>query len=67
MAADEAKEGAHRVMCEHAEECGGCPIIGLSYEEQLSLKRGRVVQSLSRYGALELVYTEPVAAAEPVV
>ncbi|MDB4997412.1 MAG: methyltransferase, TrmA family [Myxococcaceae bacterium] len=67
MAADEAKEGAHRVACEHAEECGGCPIISLTYDEQLALKRGRVVQSVSRYGALELVYTEPVAAADPVV
>src|SRR3954454_23132698 len=56
-----------RVVCEHADRCGGCPIIGLSYGEQLALKRGRVVQSASRYAALELVYTEPVAAAEPIV
>src|SRR5258708_36250695 len=56
-----------RVVCEHAERCGGCPIIGLPYGEQLALKRGRVVQSVSRYPALELVYTEPVAPAEPIV
>jgi len=55
-----------RVGCEHADRCGGCPVIGLSYAEQLALKRGRVVQSLSRYPALELVYTEPVVAAQPV-
>ena len=55
-----------RVACEHADRCGGCPIIALSYAEQLSLKRGRVVQSLARYPALELVYTEPVAAAQPI-
>ncbi|HEY8078393.1 MAG TPA: hypothetical protein VIF62_29895, partial [Labilithrix sp.] len=55
-----------RVVCEHADRCGGCPIIGLAYGEQLALKRGRVVQSASRYPALELVYTEPVAAAEPI-
>lgn len=55
-----------RVGCEHADRCGGCPVIGLSYAEQLALKRGRVVQSLSRYPALELVYTEPVVAAHPV-
>jgi 23S rRNA (uracil1939-C5)-methyltransferase len=30
------------------------------------LKRGRVVQSASRYPALELVYTEPVQPAEPI-
>jgi 23S rRNA (uracil1939-C5)-methyltransferase len=56
-----------RVVCEHADRCGGCPVIGLSYGEQLALKRGRVVQSAARYGALELVYTEPVAPAQPVV
>ncbi len=56
-----------RVVCEHAERCGGCPIIGLPYGEQLALKRGRVVQSASRYVALELAYTEPVAPAEPIV
>lgn len=56
-----------RVVCDHADRCGGCPIIGLSYGEQLALKRGRVVQSASRYPALELVYTEPVQPAEPIV
>ncbi len=56
-----------RVDCVHADRCGGCPIIALPYNEQLSLKRGRVVQSVARYAALELVYTEPVVAADPVV
>jgi 23S rRNA (uracil1939-C5)-methyltransferase len=55
-----------RVACEHADRCGGCPIISLPYGEQLALKRGRVVQSVARYTALELVYTEPVAAADPI-
>src|SRR5271156_1230234 len=58
---------ATRVACEHADRCGGCPIIALPYGEQLSLKRGRVVQSIARYPALELVYTEPVAPADPIV
>ena len=56
-----------RVTCEHADRCGGCPIIALPYGEQLAMKRGRVVQSASRYPTLELVYTEPVAAADPIV
>lgn len=56
-----------RVACEHADRCGGCPVIGLSYGEQLALKRGRVVQSVSRYAGLELIYTESVAAARPFV
>lgn len=58
---------AQRIACVHADRCGGCPVIALPYGEQLALKRGRVVQSLSRYPALELVYTEPVQPAEPVV
>ena len=59
-------EDPQRVTCEHADRCGGCPVIALSYGEQLGLKRGRVVQSVARYPALELVYTEPVQAAEPI-
>jgi 23S rRNA (uracil1939-C5)-methyltransferase len=54
-----------RITCEHADRCGGCPVIGLPYAEQLALKRGRVVQSIARYPALELVYTDPVAPAHP--
>ena len=56
-----------RVVCEHADRCGGCPVIGLSYGDQLIVKRGRVVQSVARYATLELVYTEPVVPADPVV
>ncbi|MBX3208250.1 MAG: RsmD family RNA methyltransferase [Labilithrix sp.] len=60
------EEDTQRVSCEHADRCGGCPVIALPYGEQLGLKRGRVVQSVSRYPALELVYTEPVQPAEPI-
>jgi 23S rRNA (uracil1939-C5)-methyltransferase len=59
--------GDDRVACDHADRCGGCPVIGLPYAEQLALKRGRVVQSVSRYATLELIYTEAVAPAQPVV
>jgi 23S rRNA (uracil1939-C5)-methyltransferase len=55
-----------RVECEHADRCGGCPAIQLSYPEQLALKRGRVVRALARYPSLELVYTDPVVAARTV-
>jgi 23S rRNA (uracil1939-C5)-methyltransferase len=55
-----------RVSCEHADRCGGCPVIALPYGEQLAMKRGRVVQSAGRYQTLELVYTEPVQPAEPI-
>jgi 23S rRNA (uracil1939-C5)-methyltransferase len=60
------EDDTQRIICEHADRCGGCPIIALPYGEQLGLKRGRVVQSVSRYPALELVYTEPVHAADPI-
>jgi len=60
-------EGAAKIACEHAERCGGCPAIELPYIDQLSLKRGRVVSALARYGSLELVYADPVLAADPVV
>jgi 23S rRNA (uracil1939-C5)-methyltransferase len=65
--AAEAQASFERIVCEHADRCGGCPIIALPYGEQLALKRGRVVQSASRYPSLELVYTEPVFPAEPIV
>src|SRR5436853_1290171 len=62
----ESTVGEQRIVCEHADRCGGCPIIALSYGEQLALKRGRVVQSIARYPSLELVYTEAVSPAEPI-
>jgi 23S rRNA (uracil1939-C5)-methyltransferase len=55
-----------KIECDHSERCGGCPAIELTYAEQLALKRGRVVSALARYTALELVYADPVLAAEPV-
>jgi 23S rRNA (uracil1939-C5)-methyltransferase len=63
---DDALSG-ERIACEHADRCGGCPLIGLSYGEQLASKRGHVAQSLARYPALELVYTKRVLAAQPLV
>ncbi len=61
------EDDVQRVACEHADRCGGCPVIGLPYGEQLGFKRGRVVQSVARYPALELVYTEPVQPADPII
>lgn len=54
------------VLCPHAERCGGCPVIGLGYDAQLGYKRGRVIQAIGRYRALELTYTEATIPAEPV-
>ncbi|CAN5352474.1 hypothetical protein BH09MYX1_BH09MYX1_10430 [soil metagenome] len=66
MSAERAPEEVAEVHCPHAERCGGCPVIGLGYEAQLGYKRGRVVQAIGRYRALELTYTEATIAADPV-
>jgi 23S rRNA (uracil1939-C5)-methyltransferase len=60
------REGPERVACEHAAECGGCPLIELGYDEQLAWKRARVVEAIARYPGLELTYTEPVVPARPI-
>ncbi len=54
------------VACDHAEHCGGCPLIGLSYARQLESKRERVSRSATLYPSLARVRTEPVAPAEPI-
>ncbi|HEY4016205.1 MAG TPA: pseudouridine synthase [Polyangiaceae bacterium] len=56
-----------RIACVHADRCGGCPLIERSYGEQLAEKGERVAQSLIRYPALELVRTEDVVPANPIV
>ena len=38
--------------CPHAGICGGCPWMGLAYEEQLKAKRDDVVNQLSRVGGV---------------
>jgi 23S rRNA (uracil1939-C5)-methyltransferase len=58
---------AHRVSCEHADRCAGCPLIGLSYSSQLAHKRARVVEALGRYAGLETIFVEPALPADPVV
>ncbi len=55
------------VFCEHADRCGGCPVIGLGYAVQLTHKRDRVVEAAARYASLGTVRTEPVLRADPIV
>lgn len=45
----------HRVAppCPHFVRCGGCQIMHLDYEEQLRIKRQRVVDALERIGKIE--------------
>ena len=57
-----------RVACDHADRCGGCPLLDLTYDEQLARKRGRVQTALARYPSLAAsAVPEPVAPADPIV
>ncbi len=56
-----------RVACEHADRCGGCPLLELSYDEQLVRKRARVADAIARYPTLASASPGPVAAADPIV
>ncbi len=64
--ADASSTVAERVHCEHAERCGGCPLIELSYAEQLTEKHARVSRAFARYPSLAHSI-EPVASASPIV
>jgi 23S rRNA (uracil1939-C5)-methyltransferase len=52
-------------FCPHAEACGGCPLIGLSYEDQLVAKRDRVLRAFGAYEGLRDVPVPAVAPADP--
>lgn len=52
---------AHRVgaPCPVVQECGGCQLQHIAYEEQLRLKRRQVEDALARLGKLEGVLVHP--------
>ncbi len=54
------------IHCGHAEQCGGCPLIGLAYGEQLTRKSERVARAVARYESLRQAHTEPVVPAQPI-
>ncbi len=55
-----------RIHCEHEGQCPGCPLIRLAYPAQLAHKRGRVVDALAAFPALEGAQVEGPRAASPV-
>jgi len=55
------------IECVHAEQCGGCPLIGMDYAQQLTTKRARVVSAIVHYPALELLYTRQVVPGDQIV
>ncbi|HSO00421.1 MAG TPA: hypothetical protein VLS89_19150, partial [Candidatus Nanopelagicales bacterium] len=55
------------IECQHAAECAGCPLIASDYAQQLDAKRGRVRSAVAHYPSLELLYTQPVIPADPII
>jgi len=55
------------IECVHAVECAGCPLITSDYAQQLGTKRERVVGAVAHYPALDLLYTQPVIPADPII
>lgn len=55
------------VSCPHAAACAGCPLIELSYDEQLVRKQARAQAALARHVELAHLDAEACVAAEPTV
>lgn len=47
-------------FCEHAAECGGCPLAGMTYESQLALKQNQVTERIKRLGGVENPLIRPI-------
>ena len=49
----EASAARVQPPCPYYQDCGGCSMLELSYEEQLRIKRKNIITKLERIGALE--------------
>ncbi|WP_455052580.1 23S rRNA (uracil(1939)-C(5))-methyltransferase RlmD [Mogibacterium sp.] len=49
----EASAARVKPPCPYCNDCGGCSMLELSYEEQLRIKRKNIITKLERIGALE--------------
>ncbi len=67
MEGESSSASGRRVACEHAARCGGCPLIDLSYGEQLAEKHGKLARAVARYADLPALSVAPVRGAEPIV
>jgi 23S rRNA (uracil1939-C5)-methyltransferase len=47
-------------FCEHATECGGCPLAGMTYESQLALKQRQVSERIKRLGGVDNPLIRPI-------
>ena len=50
--------------CPYAGDCGGCPLIGLSYDAQLALKEKHVCDALTHLGGLSEPLVRPIIGME---
>lgn len=55
------KNSPHRItpICPIFEKCGGCQIMNLTYQQQLEIKRQRVIDALERIGHLKNIDVLP--------
>jgi 23S rRNA (uracil1939-C5)-methyltransferase len=55
------------VTCPHGTECPGCPLLALSYGEQLAVKHARVVEAFAGFAELCRAPISAVVPADPIV
>ena len=60
-------ESPHRItpICEHYDDCGGCQLQHINYEQQLVIKRNIVIDALRRIGGLDVPVHPALGMAEP--
>ena len=52
------------VRCPKYDTCGGCQLMHLSYEDQLSLKKQQIIEQCQKY-QLEATVLDPIGSNEP--
>ncbi|ASS37444.1 23S rRNA (uracil(1939)-C(5))-methyltransferase RlmD [Mogibacterium pumilum] len=63
----EASAARVQPPCPYYQDCGGCSMLELSYEEQLRIKRKNIITKLERIGALEEPTVREVVGAEDTI
>lgn len=43
-----------QILCPYYQQCGGCQLMGMTYQEQLNYKKNKVIDILKKYANLEL-------------
>lgn len=46
-----------QILCPYYQQCGGCQLMGMTYQEQLNYKKNKVIDILKKYANLELTPT----------